>query len=113
MKFIKINSLPYHEICVTEDIELGQLLETEVNFEIIKGWVYTPVYATKKSVKSSEHYQAATVGLKPELVFIVRDFEYNNHERLKYKSKIYEVVRTYHDDEVYELTVTSYTGVEV
>lgn len=103
----------YNKYTFDEDVELGQLVENVINFEAVKAWNYSPVYATKKSVKSSEYYQAATVGLKPELVFIVRDFEYDNHERLKYKDIIYEITRTYHNGDVYELTVTSYTGSEV
>lgn len=103
----------YNKYTFDEDVELGQMTELEIHYEIIKSWVYTPVYATKKSVRSSEHYQAATVGLKPELVFIVRDFEYDNHERLKYKGVIYEITRAFHDDEVYELTVTTHTGSDV
>lgn len=103
----------YNKYTFDEDIELGQLTETIINFEVVRDWVYVPVYATKKSVRSSEHYQAATIGLKPELVFIVREFEYDNHERLKYKGKVYEITRAYHQDDVYELTVTTHTGSEV
>ena len=103
----------YIKLTFDENIELGQMTETEVNFEIIKDWIYTPAYATKKSIKQSEFYNAATIGMKPELVFVVRDFEYQNHERLKYNNVTYEIIRAYEIDDVVELIVTTWSGSDV
>lgn len=103
----------YSELTFDEDIELGQLTETVVNREVIKQWTYTLAYASQKSVKQSEHYNAASIGLKPELVFVVRDFEYNNHERVKWKGKTFEVMRTYKADGLVELVVSTFSGVDV
>lgn len=103
----------YKKLTFDEDIELGQLIESVVNFEVVKDWVYTPAYATKKSIRQTEFYQAANVGLKPEMVFMLREFEFDNHERLIYKEKTYEIIRVYVDDGIAELTVTAMTGSEI
>lgn len=96
-----------------EVIELGNQVETEVNFEVIKTWVFHEVFANKKSVRSSEFYQAATVGLKPELVFEIHTVDFSNEERVRFNDKEYAIVRVYELGETIELTVTSYTGSEV
>ena len=63
------------------------------------------VMADKKSVRQSEFYQAAAVGLKPETVFVVRTCEYQDEELLSHNGKEYRIVRTYdRDDEWTELT---------
>lgn len=101
----------YNDYTFSDDIFLGTLIETVENHEVVREWSYRFVYATKKSVRSSEHYQATVAGLKPELVFVVRDFEYENEERIRYKGVDYEIIRTYHVGDVYELTVSAKTGV--
>jgi SPP1 family predicted phage head-tail adaptor len=53
------------------------------------------VFAAKKSITQSEFYQAAASGLKPELVFIVWQLEYNGEQKLEYEGEIYTVIRTY------------------
>ena len=93
--------------------ELGQMTETEVNFEIIKDWIYAQVFVNKKSVRQSENYQAAAVGLKPELMFEIKSIEFDNQERLKYNDKIYEITRVYDRGEVTELIVTTWSGSDV
>lgn len=94
-------------------IELGQQVESIVNFEVIKSWIYKQVFVNKKSVRQSEVYQAATAGLKPELMFEVRSLDYDSEERLKYNNKVYEIIRVYDRGEVTELICTTHTGSEV
>ena len=72
----------------------------------------TVVFAEKKSVRQSEFYSAAAVGLKPELVFSVeeRDFESAATEQydpteLIYNDRHYNVIRTYCTGANIEITV--------
>lgn len=96
-----------------ELIELGNLTEVIEYGEPIQTFVWREVFANKKSVKQSEFYQAANVGLKPELVFEVHSFEFNNDEKVKYNGKEYSIVRVYENGDITELTVTSHVGGEV
>ncbi|GLC32917.1 phage head closure protein [Clostridium omnivorum] len=62
------------------------------------------VFADKQSIRQSEFYQAAAVGLKPEFTFIIRTCEYNQEPMLEYNSKTYNIIRTYEkDNELIEL----------
>lgn len=94
-------------------IELGNMVEIIKYGEPIQSMVYRQVFANKKSVRQSEFYQAANVGLKPELVFEVNSFEFSNDERIKYNDKEYSIIRVYDRGETTELTVTTYVGSEV
>jgi len=96
-----------------EVIEIGNMVEVIDYGEPIQSMVYRQVFANKKSVRQSEFYQAANVGLKPELIFEINSFEFNNDEKVKYQGKEYSIIRTYDKGEVTELTVTSYVGSEV
>lgn len=45
-----------------------------------------PVFAEVKSIGQSEFYQAAAVGLKPEIKFVIADFlDYQGETKLKYE----------------------------
>jgi SPP1 family predicted phage head-tail adaptor len=94
-------------------IELGNSIETIEHGEVIQGIVWKEVFANKKSIRQSEFYQAANVGLKPELLFEVYSFEFNNDEKVRFNGKEYSIIRAYEKGEITELTVTSYVGGEV
>ena len=94
-------------------IMLGQQTEAVVNYEVTKSWDWHQVYANKKSVRQSEAYQAAAVGLKPELMFEVRSIDYEQEERVEFNGKLYEILRVYDRGEVTELTVSAMTGSEI
>ena len=94
-------------------IELGQQIETITNYEPVKSWSWRQVYCNKKSVRQSEKYQAASVGLKPELMFEIRSIEYDQEERVDFNGKIYEITRVYDRGDVTELIVSAVTGSEV
>ncbi|MGB4661884.1 MAG: phage head closure protein [Mobilitalea sp.] len=100
-----------------DSIELGNLTETIVHGEPVSEMVYRDVFANKKSVRQSEFYQAATVGLKPELVFEVHSFEFDNDEKVRYPAgeagKIYSIIRVFDKGEITELTVSSFVGTVV
>lgn len=94
-------------------IKLGQQTETIVSFEVNKTWIWREVYANKKSVRQSEAYQAAVIGLKPELMFEIQSGEYEQEERVLFNGKYYEITRVYDRGEVTELVCTALTGSEV
>lgn len=72
----------------------------------------TEVFAEKKSVRQSEFYAAAAIGLKPELVFLVdeRDFsmaatEQYDPAEIIYGERQYNIIRTYCTGADVEITV--------
>ena len=103
----------YSKLTFDDVIELKAQIETIQNNEVIKSWVSTTVYANKKSVRQSENYQAAAAGLKPELVFVIHSFEYDNQKKIGYDNKEYTVIRAYDTGEFTELTVIAFTGSDV
>lgn len=56
------------------------------------------IFADKQSIRQSEFYQAAAVGMKPELTFVIRTCEYNDEPMLKFNLKTYNITRTYEKD---------------
>ena len=53
------------------------------------------VYCDVKSISRSEFYYASNTGLKPSIVFTIKDFEYNKQELVKFEGQEYNVIRTY------------------
>lgn len=60
-----------------------------------KEHVERKVLVVVKSIRQSEFYQAKSSGLNPNITFIVRKFEYQNENKLKFKDDIYDVIRTF------------------
>lgn len=92
-----------------EVIELGAEVEKVENFETVREYIYTKYFANELSVRQSEFYQANINGLKPELAFEVRAEEYEGQQVIKWKNKLYYLVRTYRNQKnaTVELYVTS------
>lgn len=88
-----------------QKIQLGKVTESVQHGEPIQAVTWETVFANKRSVRQSEHYEAANLGLRPEMVFEVNSFEYRNHEKVKFGSRQFEVLRAYEKGEVVELTV--------
>ena len=68
----------------------------------------TAILCGMKSVVRSEFYGAAATGLKPEVVFVVHECEYNGEQLVEFEGKRYGVLRTYSGGrgrEGYRLTV--------
>lgn len=66
------------------------------------------VFAQWDGVKRSEFYQAAAVGLKPELIFRINERCYGGERYIEHNGKRYRVLRTYPlSGERIELVVTS------
>lgn len=61
------------------------------------------VYANKKSIKQSEFYQAFSLGLKPEVTFVIHSFEYAGERKLTYETKPYNIIRTFEKGDFIEL----------
>ena len=62
------------------------------------------IFADRKSIKQSEFYQAAAVGLKPEFTFVIRTIEYNQEPALIFNLKQCSMIRTFEtQDEFIEL----------
>ena len=74
-----------------EIIELGNLVERIEYGEPIQSYEWREVYANRKAVRQSEFYQAAATGLRPELMFEVHSFEFNNDEKVKCDGKEYSI----------------------
>lgn len=55
----------------------------------------TEVWAEITGVRQSEFYNAAVVGLKPELTFIVWANEYSGQAKIECNDVKYRVIRTY------------------
>ncbi|RUS47562.1 phage head closure protein [Cohnella sp. AR92] len=67
------------------------------------------VFANKKSVRQSEFYQALAAGLKPEIVFEVREQEYQDEKKARYGETDYHIIRTFsRNGEILELVCSRY-----
>jgi len=93
-----------------EVIELGVATETVTNGEPLKTLAWTTVFADKKSIGSKEFYQGNNIGAKPEMVFTIRSIDLGTSEKVRYNSKIYDIVRTYVDRDNTEITVQGSVG---
>lgn len=63
------------------------------------------VYAKKKSIKRSEFYAANQNGIKADIAFIIRIFEYEGEQLLEHNGKRYKIIRSYEtSSEMIELT---------
>ena len=83
----------------SEVLELIKLVTSvdENGFEI-HSEIKTEVFADKKSIRASEHYEAEKLGYKLSLMFIMKPYEYDNQEYLYYENQKYKVERTYQKD---------------
>lgn len=78
------------------------------------------VFADVQSIRQSEFYQAAAVGQKPEIVFLLADYlEYEEEKKVKYRprgaseDRTYDVLRIFQKKETNELEVICKRGVDV
>jgi SPP1 family predicted phage head-tail adaptor len=63
----------------------------------------TDIFAEKKSIRQSEHYQAAAAGFNVEIMFLIWSIEYAGEKYIEYKSKVYQIERTYNTGDLTEL----------
>lgn len=55
----------------------------------------TNILCDVASVTRSEHYAAASHGMKPEVVFIVNQYDYNKQSMVEFEGNKYRVIRHY------------------
>ena len=80
---------------IVQDEELNEIVEYEER----------EVFCCKKSVTRNEFYNAANINLRPSMVFVMNEFEYENEDRLKYNGKIYSIIRNFMKGDYLELYV--------
>ncbi|WP_026886716.1 phage head closure protein [Clostridium beijerinckii] len=67
--------------------------------------IKTDLYCDLKSIGRNEYYNAASQGLKPEIIFVIHNYEYNGEREILFEKNRYKVIRTYSKDfEEIELT---------
>lgn len=66
----------------------------------IKEEIKTDVLCRVQGISSNEFYNSATIKLKPEIKFIMHNFEYLGQKEVIYNNQKYVVVRTYKPREV-------------
>lgn len=96
------------------------LLSTTITYDEIGNPIETPnnidILCDMKSIGRTEFYNAAANGLKPEAIFVVHPYEYNNERYVEFSKdetpKIrYKVIKTYEVDfEKLELTCEKVAG---
>ena len=88
-----------------EVIELGNVTQTIVFGEPVDTVTYRSVFADKQSVRQTEFYEAKQLDLAPEVMFVVRSIEFQNDEFVRWKDKVYRIIRTFDKGETIELVV--------
>jgi SPP1 family predicted phage head-tail adaptor len=79
------NELTLFSISYSYD-EIGNSIETKQG---------STVLCEVQSITRSEHYAAASSGLKPEIVFVVNQYDYAGQKEVEFEKVIYKVIRTY------------------
>lgn len=86
----------WNDVCV-----LGRVIEKSNSIgDLIEVIEYdNEIFCNEKSIKSSEFYQAQSVGMKPELTLEIMLADYNKEKYVKYDDGFgeeeYKVLRTY------------------
>jgi len=90
-------------ISVTDD-DIGNQIPSETS---------TEVWAEITGIRSSEFYNAALAGLKPEITFVIWANEYAGQSKIEYNSVKYKLIRAYNNpakSEMIELVCEKVTG---
>ena len=85
--------------------DILDLISTEITIDDVGDQVETTtskeIFCDKRSISQSEFYQSQATGLKPEIKFIIRYEDYDNHKKIRYDNRFYDVSRTYSKEEEY------------
>lgn len=82
-----------HELTLIKQIDSEDELGNQIPTEETK-----TVLCKLQSVGRNEFYGASTAGLRPEKVFVIHGYEYENETILEFDSDRYTVIRTYSND---------------
>lgn len=77
-----------------QTIELGTETQTITYGEVIKTYTWRKVFADPMGDGRRETNSGESTGMKPDLKFVIRSFEYNGEPAVRYDSKTYTVVRS-------------------
>ena len=93
-------------------INLITIINTENNMgDTTESYTSRQVFCNKKSIRQSEFWQAQASGLKPELMFEIREIDYADEKKLSYNSIDYNIIRTYSKNgEILELVCNRLIG---
>lgn len=61
------------------------------------------IFANKKPVRQSEFYLAGANGMRPEMTFEIRSWDYAGQKVLSHEDKRYRIIRTFDKGEIIEL----------
>lgn len=93
---------------MTYDYELILIKQTIIEDELcnqIPQEIETNIYCLLKSIGRNEFYAASKNGLRPELIFVIHNYEYSGEKEIIFEGNRYKVIRTYLlDFEELELT---------
>lgn len=65
-----------------------------------------PVLCGVKSIGRSEFYSATSNGLKPEIIFVLNKYEYDNESKAVHDGTTYKVMKTYSEDGSEDIELT-------
>jgi len=88
-------------LTITKDA-IGQEIETET---------LTEVFAEKNGIQRNEFFNAGQTGIKPALMFKIREIDYGGEESLEFEGVTYKIYRTYPKGEMIELYCEFRSGV--
>ncbi len=91
--------------------DIAYLCEEKTSYDAVGNTVETltknQVFVKPKSIKMTEFYQAAEVGLKPDFTLVLADYyDYNGEKLVEYNGTLFDVLRTYRKDNRLELVLT-------
>lgn len=79
-----------------EVIKLIKQEEVVNDYEVITNETFRNVFCELKSIGQKEFYQAQTIGVIPELCFVLSDYlDYGNEQIVEFNEVRYRVIRTY------------------
>ncbi|MDB2049340.1 phage head closure protein, partial [Clostridium perfringens] len=72
--------------------------DTDENGFEVEVFEETEIWGRECSIRGSEFYQAHKQGIKLAIMFLIKPYEYELQEKLKYEGNIYNIERTYKKD---------------
>ena len=91
--------------------DCGMLLEEITTLDSMNrpkiSYKETPFYCNEKSIGQTEFYQSSSAGLKPEIKLEAKLVDLSKITHIKYKGKIYKILRTFKKEDLIEITLTS------